>query len=647
MCGIAGIVSIDGLGQEAPARLARMMRQIRHRGPDGSGTWQDTHCALGHLRLAILDRSGGRQPIQNESGNLCVVANGEIYNFLELRESLAVKGHQFKTTGDSETIVHLYEEHGDGFVEQIAGMFAIGLWDAARRRLVLVRDRLGVKPLYWQFDGKRLVFASELKGILAAGVEQSIDETALLDYLTYGFIPAPKTIFRNVHKLLAGHLLIFENGRVVVRRYWDLNHRGVTNDSAEACGEMLWESLRAATRRRMIAEVPVGAFLSGGLDSSSVAACMADLSRGPVTALTCGFDDAAHNETEAATAIATRLGCRHIVEAIHADAAAIVDRLAWHFDEPFADSSAIPTYYISRAAKRHATVILSGDGGDEVLAGYRRYRFDVREQAVRRMIPEAVRRTVFGSLGRLYPEGARLPRILRARATLRNIACDGATGHGLSIATMPPEEAVRLLHPDIRRAIKDYDPLDHVRRYYAQCDAADHLSKCQYVDIKLGLADGILTKVDRASMALGVEVRSPMLDYRFVETAWTIPPGHRIRRNQGKYPLRLAAARRIGTVSAGRIKHGFEVPMATWFRGGLGEMFQDRLCRGASEIGQWVQRDAIASALEAHQSGSRDRAATLWKMLMLDAWARQLADRFADGGGPSVVVPGSTVGVGV
>ena len=647
MCGIAGIVGTDGLGPDTPVRVAGMMQQIRHRGPDGSGTWQALHCALGDRRLAILDLSGGGQPIQNESGNLCVVANGEIYDFLELREGLAKKGHRFRTAGDSETVVHLYEEHGDGFVEYITGMFAIGLWDAGRRRLVLARDRLGVKPLYWHFDGKRLVFASELKGILAAGVDQPIDETALHDYLAYGFIPAPKTIFRNVHKLPAGHLLVFEDGRVVVRRYWDLIYRGVTSDSAEACGEMLWESLRAATRRRMIAEVPVGAFLSGGLDSSSVTACMAELSRGPVTALTCGFDDAAHDETEAATTIATRLACRHIIEPIHADAAAIVDRLAWHFDEPFADSSAIPTYYISRAAKRHATVILSGDGGDEVLAGYRRYRFDVREQAVRRMIPGAVRRTVFGSLGRFYPEGTRLPRVLRARATLRNIACDGATGHGLSIATMSSEEASQLLHPDIRRAMADYDPLDHVRRYYEQCDAPDHLSKCQHVDIKLGLADGILTKVDRASMALGVEVRSPMLDYRFVETAWTIPPGQRIRRNHGKHPLRLAAARRIGTEAAGRVKHGFEVPMARWFRGGLGEMFRDRLCRGASHIAPWVQHDEIKAAIEAHESGSRDQAATLWKLLMLDAWARQLTDRFAGGGRPSVVVPGGTVGAGV
>lgn len=623
MCGIAGIAATQPRAAINDSGLGAMLGLLEHRGPDGVGIWRDEYCALGHRRLAVIDLHTGRQPQSNERGNIHAVVNGEIYNFLDLREQLLSAGHRFSTTGDSETAIHLYEDHGDRFVEQLSGMFAVAVWDATRRRLVLARDRLGVKPLYWHFDGERLVFASELKAVLAAGGDQAIDATSLIDYLTFGFIPSPKTIFKGIHKLPAGHMLAFEDGRVSIRAYWDLQYRGVLDADVESVGESLWEVLRSATRLRMIADVPIGAFLSGGVDSSAVVACMAEQMRSPVRTLTCGFDDAAHDESPYARELAATLGCDHHTEQIRPSAAEVIDTLAWHFDEPFADSSAIPMYYISRAARRHAKVILSGDGGDEILAGYRRYRFDVHEHRLRRAVPAFMRRLVFGTLAGVYPRSSRLPRMLRAGSTLGNLACDDATGHGLSVATMEPSEAMDMLHPDMRGAVKDYDPLDHVRRFYKACDAPDHLSKCQYVDIKLGLADGILTKVDRASMAHGVEVRSPMLDFRFVEFAWRIAPGLRMRGGQGKYPLRVAAARRIGA-AAHRAKHGFEVPMARWFRGELGEVFRRRVLDGAGPVGAWLSERALGEIFRQHAARSRDVAPTLWKALMLDAWLRQL-----------------------
>lgn len=634
MCGIAGIASSEELAPDDSLRLRRMMHQLRHRGPDGDGSWQDSQCALGHRRLAILDLETGRQPIANESGRIHAVVNGEIYNFQDLREQLLADGHQFSTAGDSETAVHLYEDYGEGFLEHLGGMFALALWDSNNRRLILARDRLGVKPLYWHFDGHRLVFGSELKSILAAGIDEPIDETAILDYLTYGFIASPKSIFKKIFKLPAGNFLVFEDGRVSVREYWDLRFKGFSQSSADEAGERLWDALRGATRARMIADVPIGAFVSGGLDSSSVVACMSELSRDSVTTLTCGFEDSAHDESEFASSLAKRFGCTHSTELIRPDAAGVLDQLAWHFDEPFADSSAIAMYYISQAARRHATVILSGDGGDELLAGYRRYRFDHCEQIVRRILPAWFRERVFGAVSRIYPAGKHLPRYLRARATLRNLAQDGATGHGLSIATMDPALARGLLSASALEAVSEYDSLDLIRATYDRCDAPDHLSQCQYVDIKLGLADGILTKVDRASMAHGVEVRSPMLDYRFAELAWTVAPQHRIHGSHGKYPLRIAASRRIGPTAAGRTKHGFEVPMASWFRGGLGEIFQERLIDGQSPVRDLLKMNVIGQVLDLHRSRSQDAAPTLWKILMLDAWMKQLHAGFANSNGP-------------
>lgn len=620
MCGIAGIVSADPLLDDDRTALNSMLATLVHRGPDGAGRHDASHVALGHRRLAIIDRAGGKQPLANEDRSIWTITNGEIYNHPELRDDLTARGHVFRTASDAECIVHLYEERGVDGVDRLDGMFAFAVWDEPRRRLLLARDRLGVKPLYYCFDGRRMIFASELKAILAADVPREIDPSALADYLTYGFIPPPRTIFKDIHKLPAGHLLIFEQGRATVRAYWDLNFRGWSDRPLEDVADALWDGLKRATRRRLLSEVPIAAFLSGGLDSSAVALAMMNSSTSPVVTLTCGFDEARFDERAKARSVAERLGTRHFDAVVRAQSTGLAETLCEHFDEPFADASAIPMYQLSRFARRRATVLLSGDGGDEVLAGYRRYRFDRYEESVRQVVPRSVRRALFGTAFRYYPDRAWMPRSLRASSTLANLSVDPATAHARSISTLRPDDVRRLLSPDILAAVNEYDPLDRARDLYRRCDAPDHLSKCQYVDIRLGLADGILTKVDRAAMAHAVEVRSPMLDHEFVQLAWSIPPALRIHRRSGKWPLRHALARRLDQSVARQSKAGFEVPLDEWFKRPLRAEFESRVLSAGSACTDFFSAATMNRIFCDHLSGQRRHGPTLWKLLIFEAW---------------------------
>ncbi|MBX3394430.1 MAG: asparagine synthase (glutamine-hydrolyzing) [Phycisphaerae bacterium] len=623
MCGIAGIVSQTPLDPSHRMILREMSRRLEHRGPDGSGEYVDDRALLAHRRLSIIDIETGRQPIPNEDGTIHTVVNGEFYNFLELRESLIQRGHTFRTTGDSECIVHLYEEFGERCVEHLNGMFAFAIWDAQRRKLLLGRDRLGVKPLYYAVVGDLIGFASELKSLLALPeIDRSIDMAALYDYLVFDFVPSPRTILSNIRKLPPASMLVLENGRAAISSYWDLHagspHAGDADDIA--CG--LWDELKRATRSRLVADVPVGALLSGGIDSGAVAGAMGQLSRDRIVTVTSGFEEAGFDERRAARDSAEQIGTRHFDHLVQADAAGMIDRLAWHFDEPFADPSAIPMFLLSQAARRHVTVALSGDGGDEVLAGYRRYRYDLYEEAIRRRIPGALRRAIFGTLSAVYPRSSRLPRFLRAGATLRNLATDGISAHGESIAGLSPQAARALLNRDAAASIRDHDPFDRLRLLARRCDADSHLAKCQYIDIKLGLADGILTKVDRASMAHGLEVRSPMLDYRFVEFAWRIPPAMRIRGRVGKALLRRAVTRELGSSIACRPKAGFDVPLDAWIRGPLRDRVESKLLDSNSAVHQWIAPGAIRSVWKRHMAGAANLGPLMWKLLMLDAWTR-------------------------
>ncbi|MFH1418756.1 MAG: asparagine synthase (glutamine-hydrolyzing) [Planctomycetota bacterium] len=662
MCGIAGIASHEPLRQRESAALGLMLDRLVHRGPDDSGEYRTDCLSMGHRRLTVIDPETGHQPLTNENQTIWAVVNGEIYNFIELRDHLAARGHTFRTASDSECIIHLYEEQEARCVESLQGMFAFALWDEPNRMLMLARDRLGVKPLYYHFDGRRLVFASELKSLLAVpGMSVEVDPTAILDFLTYSFIPSPKTILKNVHKLSPGRVLTLHDGRLAIQEYWDLHHQGQpvasdprvgrnhvasaprgrrarvphpfqgwgTDAAIDETADGLWQHLKAATRPRLVADVPVGAFLSGGLDSTAVVAAMSQIASDDIVTMTCGFDEHEFDERDAAREVAAMLGSDHHDALIRPDATEIIDTLCWHFDEPFADASAIPTYYLSQLARQHVTVALSGDGGDEVMAGYRRYRFDRYEESCRRIVPRALRRRLLPPLASIWPNQPWLPRGLRGRATIRNLSLDAATAHGLSISTLDPEQAAAMLSPDLARMIGSYDPLDHVRALYAKCDAPDHLSKCQYVDIRLGLADGILTKVDRASMAHALEVRSPMLDHRFIEYAWSIPPRHRIRGAAGKYPLRRAVQKHVGERPARRTKSGFDVPLDDWFAGPLRERFFDTLLQADAPLHEWISPEAIRQTWRLHGSGRARCGATLWKLVMLDAWCR----RFGHGAG--------------
>lgn len=601
--------------------LRAMTARLRHRGPDDVGEHIEPCAFFGHRRLSIIDLETGRQPVSNENGSVVAVVNGEFYNFLELRESLIQRGHSFRTTGDAECLVHLYEDYGEECLRHLSGMFALALWDSRRRKLLLARDRLGVKPLYYATVGPVLAFASEMKSLLCVpGVQRDVDATSLWDYLTFGFVPSPGTILSHVRKLAPATKLVLEAGRASIETYWDLHANGLHGGSAEEIEGELWRELRRATRARLVADVPVGALLSGGIDSGAVVGAMAGLSRDRVVTITTGFEESGFDEREPARATATQFQTRHFDHLVRHSAAEMLDTLAWHFDEPFADPSAIPMYHLSLHARRHVTVALSGDGGDEILAGYRRYRFDVTEERVRRWTPAGLRSRLFGPLSSACFSAAWLPRPLRVGATLRNLSTDGATAHGLSIADVSPMAARQLLDSDVAAQVAGYDPLDSVRRLYRRCDAGDHLSKCQYVDIKFGLGDGILTKVDRASMAHGLEVRSPMLDYRFVEFAWRIPPNLRIRGGVGKAPLRHAVSRELGHGLAGRRKAGFDVPLDEWMRGALRDHVEDDLLGPRSSLQGWISPGAIRRIWNQHTGGAARHGATIWKLLMLAAW---------------------------
>jgi len=624
MCGIAGIAGQHALAFDGRRRLARMMALLRHRGPDDEGTWATAHVALGHRRLSIIDLHGGRQPLANEDGRIQTIVNGEIYNYRELRDTLIQKGHHFRSGSDAEVVVHLYEEYGEAFLDQLNGMFAIALWDDRQRKLILARDRLGLKPLYYAPLNGGIVFGSELKAVVAGlgnDHQAVIDLPALHDYLTFGFIPAPRTIFEGVYKLEPGAMLSWQDQRIITRRWWDLRFNGYHTEDETTIAGQLWHEVKTATRARTVADVPLGAFLSSGVDSAAVVACMVDSQHGnqAIKTITCGFDRRDHDESAAARQTAALLGTHHQQRRAELDMLALVDRLAFHFDEPFADASALPLYLICETARRDITVALSGDGGDEVLAGYRRYAFDAFENRLRQAIPKRWHRQV-GALGRHWPRHAMLPRFLRAGATLSNVALDAATAHGRSIATLMPETSRGLLTNDAQLALHDYDPLQRVRDLYAACDAHDAVRKCQYVDIRLGLGDGILTKVDRASMAHGLEVRAPLLDYRLVEYAWGITPAQLRERGHGKAPLRRAAAARLNSEIAWRTKSGFDVPLDAWFRK-QPRWARARLFDANTPLADIIQSQQVENIWNRHQSGQRNVGHVLWRLLMLQSWA--------------------------
>jgi asparagine synthase (glutamine-hydrolysing) len=618
MCGICGIFEFDRREPFPEATIRRMHETIVHRGPDDDGTYLGEGVAFGFRRLSIIDLSGGHQPLTNEDGSLWVMLNGEIYNYPELRSELESKGHRLATRSDTETIVHLYEEYGENCIERLRGMFAIALWDAKNRKLLLARDRLGKKPLYYSADSKRILFGSELKTLLANGNgNRDLDPQALSDYFSYGYIPAPKTIYRSVRKLLPGHYLVASANELREVCYWDLSFANVENRSEEEWCEILRGELCEATRVRLMSEVPLGAFLSGGVDSTAVVSSMSKLLRQPVKTCSIGFDEKDYDEAAYARRVGQFFGTEHHEQVVKPDALAIMDKLVWHYDEPFADSSAVPTYYVSAIARQHVTVALGGDGGDETFAGYRRYYFDHIENRLRDHVPPAIRKTVFGPLGRIYPALAWAPRVFRAKATFESLSRSPLAGYFNSISIFRPADKRHLFTHDFQNVLAGYDSKSVLDHYYQRSDAKDHLSRIQYVDIKTYLPDDILCKVDRASMAVSLEVRAPLLDHKLMERAATIPSHLKLRGRTGKYIFKKAIAKDVPAEVLERSKQGFAVPLNRWFRKELRDLTHDALFGSDDGV---LSRTLLKRIWEQHQRGTYDRSSHLWAVLMYRKW---------------------------
>ena len=629
MCGITGIFHTDVPKPVDPARVRAMIDAIAHRGPDGEGVWTAPGVGLGHRRLSIIDLAGGDQPMASADGRLVVVFNGEIYNYRELRVELEARGCAFVTDSDTECILHGWRLWGAACLDRFTGMFAFALHDAAEQTLILARDRFGVKPLYYaELPDGALLFGSELKALLAhPRLRRAPDVTAVEDYLAWGYVPDDACIVAGVRKLPAAHWLAVRRGQGMGRpvRWWDVAFSGDARGSPAALEEELVERMRAAVRSRMVADVPTGAFLSGGVDSSSVVALMAEASRRAVETCSIGFDIAGLDETAHARLVAERFATAHRERIVSVDDYALIDTLVAAFDEPFADASALPTYRVCELARERVTVALSGDGADEALAGYRRHRFFAAENRVRSLLPASLRTGVVGRLAALYPKADRAPRPLRAKSTLEAIARAPEAAYARAVGVTPPERRARLLTDDARRALAGHRAEDRWERAMRDAPATDALGRAQYADLTIWLPGGILTKVDRTSMAVGLEAREPLLDHDLVAFEASLPAAMRLRGGEGKWLMKRAMRRFLPATILDRPKMGFVTPIAAWFRGPLaGEA--DRIARGSALAATgWFEAAELQRVAAEHRAGRADHGRLLWQLLMLD---RSLARLF-------------------
>jgi asparagine synthase (glutamine-hydrolysing) len=626
MCGITGIFDTRGGSEVDRAVLQRMNDSQFHRGPDEGNLHVEPGVGFGHRRLSIIDIATGQQPLFNEDGSVVVVFNGEIYNYQTLIPELQALGHIFHTKSDTEVIVHAWEAWGEDCVNRFRGMFAFALWDRNRQTFFMARDRLAVKPMFYALlDDGTLLFGSELKSILAhGGLRRDIDPMAVEEYFALGYVAEPRTIFKQARKLSPGHSLCIQRGEPVPEpvEYWDVRFTLSNAISQEDAQAELVERLRESVRLRMIAEVPLGAFLSGGVDSSAVVAMMADQSGGPVNTCSIGFDDPAFNESAFAQMVADRYHTDHRLEVVKSDDFDLIDTLARLYDEPYADSSAIPTYRVCQLARKHVTVALSGDGGDESLGGYRRYRMHLMEERMRSVLPQSVRRPVFGLLGKLYPKADWAPRVFRAKTTFEGLARSSVEAyfHSVSILRGPMRQA--LFSDRFKTELAGYDAQQVFQRHAAKAGTDDPLALIQYLDLKTYLVGDINTKVDRASMAHSLEVREPLMDHELVEWLATLPSSLKIRGQEGKYLFKKAMEPHLPQDVLYRPKMGFSVPLARWFRGPLKQRVRDAVLGELLASTGWFNKAYLEHLVDAHQSGVRDYSAPLWTLMMFEAFLR-------------------------
>ncbi len=622
MCGLAGLFHLETLKPVSPERVRAMIDAQAHRGPDGSGVWTAPGVGLGHLRLSIIDVAGSPQPMTTEDSQLTIIYNGEVYNYAEIRAELRALGHSFRTAGDTETILLGYRQWGAAVLDRLNGMFAFAIHDARANSLFLARDRFGVKPLHYVAlpDGS-IAFASELKGLLAnPAVRRDPDLTAIEDYFALGYVPDDACIVAGVKKLAGGHYLQLQLGKPLPPpvRWWDIDFSHRAKGSVADLEAEMRDRLRAAVTSRMVADVPLGAFLSGGVDSSTVVAFMAEASKSAVQTCSIGFDHAPLDETAFADQIAQRFATNHRKRIVAADDFGAIDTLVAAFDEPFADASALPTWRVCQLARETVTVALSGDGADEAFAGYRRYKFQAAEERVRGMLPAGLRSTVFGGLASLYPKADWAPQYLRAKSTFQSLARDGNEAYARSVGVVPPEQRPGFYSDNFARALQGHRAEDRYVAAMRDAPARDGLDRAQYAELKIWLPGDILTKVDRTSMAVSLEAREPLLDHRLVEFGASLPASMRLRRGEGKWLMKKAMEGHLPNDILYRKKMGFVTPVSAWFRGALAGDAAALMTKSRLAESGWLKMDRLGKMAEDHKAGIAENGRLLWQLVMLE-----------------------------
>ena len=627
MCGIAGFVespsTTSPFGPDRSRALVhRMCDVIRHRGPDDEGVWVAEGVALGMRRLSIIDLSTGHQPIHNEDRTVWIVFNGEIYNFRELRRELEAEGHRFYTATDTEVIVHAYEQWGKGAIARLRGMFGLAIWDTTSRTLLVARDRIGIKPMYYATVNGRFYFGSELKSLLEApDLPRDLDAGALDHYLSFLYTPRDGSIFKSVRKLPPGHLLTWNDGRIAIEQFWQMPAAETFKGSEEEAIEQLRAVLGDAVRSHMISDVPLGAFLSGGVDSSLVVGLMSEVSSARVKTFSIGFDEPAFDELEHARRVAHHFGTEHHELVVKPDGVGILDQLIAHFDEPFADSSAIPTWYVSEMARRHVTVVLSGDGGDELFGGYERYLPHPRVVAFDRYSPRALRRVAAIA-------AAGLPHGVRGKNFLRHVGRNEQGRYLDAIRFFGADEKPALLTREVQQAMDGPDPETRLARHFERFAGLPWPSQMMRFDAETYLPEDVLTKVDRMSMAHSIESRVPLLDNEVIAFASALPAALKIKNGRRKHILKEVAATLVPRDILDRKKQGFGVPLGTWFRGNLRELFADTLLSPRSLQRGYFQPAFVRRIVDEHLAGTRDHTLRLWQLVVFEKWQQQYVNSF-------------------
>lgn len=625
MCGIAGIYLLRGQGQVNHDVLTKMNNSQLHRGPDAGDYFYADGVGLAHRRLSVIDLSGSAQPMRTADGSVCVVFNGEIYNFRELREELQAKGYTFVTQGDTETVLHAWSEWGVNCVDHLNGMFAIGIWDQKKNSLFLARDRFGEKPLFYTLmSGGEFAFGSELKVLKQhPNFNHHIRPRSVEEYFSFGYVPEPHTIYEETFKLCPGHRLLLTAGMTSLpepEKYWDVPVHWEHRPTADEARTLLVEKFRKTVQSRMVADVPLGAFLSGGVDSSAVVAMMAQINTSAVNTCAIGFNEKKFDETEYAKMVADRWHTNHHVQTVDHNDFDLIDQLAGMYDEPYADSSAMPTYRVCEMARKKVTVALSGDAGDEIFAGYRHYRMHMMEEQVRNRIPLKIRQAIFKPLGKWFPKMDWAPRFLRAKTTFQALGMDSIEAYHNSISLLRSELRHDLFSDEFNESLDGYNALEVFRHHAKRVEHLDALKQIQYIDMKTYLPGDILTKVDRASMAHSLEVRVPFLDHTFVEWAFSIDSSENLKDGVKKAMLKKSMEPHLPEEVLYRQKMGFSIPVSDWLRGPLKEKLRSSVLSERMINSGFFKERVLRCMVESHIDGSKDFSAPLWALMMFDGF---------------------------